>query len=240
MAKNRDTEDKGEREMPEIKEADFCFVIMPFGGWYNQYYEDIFRPAIEEAGLISVRADSLYRPSPIVHDIWSYTKEAKVLLADLSGRNPNVLYELGLAHAIAKPAILVVESIDDVPFDLRSLRILEYDKNAPNWGDVLKHKITQAIKETLKEPLKSIPSAFLEVDESKVSKKVSPQEKEIAEIKQELVLLRHEVRDLSSMRTVEPVVMLNELTGAQWGVVDLKGRILSRGQIEPLEPAGAK
>ena len=194
MAKNRDTEDKSEREIPKTKEADFCFVIMPFGGWYDRYYEDIFRPAIEEAGLESRRADSLYRPSPIVHDIWSYTKEAKVMLADLSGRNPNVLYELGLAHAIAKPAILVVESIEDVPFDLRSLRIINYDKMAPNWGDILKQNITRSIKETLEAPLKSIPSVFLEVDESKVTKRVSPQEKAILEIRQELDLLKQELR----------------------------------------------
>jgi hypothetical protein len=103
MAKNRDTKDKGEQE---TEERDLCFVIMPFGGWYDKYYQEIFQLAIEEAGLKSSRADSLYRSSPIVQDIWSYTKKAKVLLADLSTRNPNVFYELGLAHAIAKPVIL--------------------------------------------------------------------------------------------------------------------------------------
>lgn len=60
-----------------------CFTIMPFGGWFDDYYETIFCPAIESTGLTPKRADDLYRPSTIVHDIWSYTKESKLILADL-------------------------------------------------------------------------------------------------------------------------------------------------------------
>ena len=101
---------------------------MPFGGWLDDYYETIYRPAIIAAGLEPHRADDLYRPSTIVTDIWSYTRRAKLLLADLTGKNPNVFYELGLAHALAKPVILVAEEMDDIPFDLRALRIIVYDK----------------------------------------------------------------------------------------------------------------
>ncbi len=88
-----------------------CFVIMPFGGWLDDYYDEIYVPAIETSGLRAHRADDLFRPSTIVNDIWAYTKKAKLLIADLSGKNPNVFYELGLAHALAKPAILVAESM---------------------------------------------------------------------------------------------------------------------------------
>lgn len=103
--------------------ADQCFVLMPFGGWLDDYYETIYTPAINAAGLEPHRADDLFRPSTIVNDIWAYTKRAKLLLADLSGKNPNVFYELGLAHALAKPVILVAESMEEIPFDLRALRI---------------------------------------------------------------------------------------------------------------------
>lgn len=125
---------------PETKGGDTCFTIMPFGGWFDEYYESIYCPAIEAAGLKPCRADDLYRPSTIVTDIWSYTQSSKLVLADLSGKNPNVFYELGLAHALAKPAILVTEAIDDVPFDLRALRVLEYNKNQPRWGGILQEK----------------------------------------------------------------------------------------------------
>jgi len=174
-------------------EADECFTIMPYGGWFDEYYEQIFLPAITSAGLVPKRADDLYRPSAIVHDIWLYTKRAKLILADLSEKNPNVFYELGLAHAIAKPAILVTQSMEDVPFDLRALRVIEYDKNAPAWGEDLKSKIRTAITEVLASPLQAVLPSFLEVSRSeKIS--VTEQEKEMLGIRQELELLRRETR----------------------------------------------
>src|ERR1041384_2996075 len=91
------------RSSRQSTDRSICFVIMPFGNWSDHYYEEVYVPAIESAGLIARRADDLYRPSAIVNDIWSLTKEARVILADLSGKNPNVFYELGLAHAIARP-----------------------------------------------------------------------------------------------------------------------------------------
>jgi hypothetical protein len=176
------------------KKLGICFTIMPFGGWFNDYYLNIYRPAIEAAGMKPHRADDLYRPSTIVNDIWSYTRQAKIVLADLTGKNPNVFYELGLAHALAKPAILVAESMDDVPFDLRSLRVIEYDKNDPDWGETLKEKIGNAIKEVLEAPLQAVLPAFLEVKPSKERASVSKHEKELLELRQEIESIRADVR----------------------------------------------
>ena len=156
MAKKPTADSKQEQSEDQAQQEDICFTIMPFGGWRDTYYVDVFKPAIEAAGLVPRRADDLYRPGTIINDIWMYTKQARLILADLSSKNPNVLYELGLAHAIAKPAILVTESVDDIPFDLRALRVIEYDKNAPNWGDILKQSITKSIAEVLSAPMKAI------------------------------------------------------------------------------------
>lgn len=176
-------------------QKDSCFVIMPFSGWFEDYYSSIFCPAIEAAGLQPRRADDLYRPSTIVSDIWVCTQKAKLILADLSGKNPNVFYELGLAHALAKPAILVVESMDDVPFDLRALRILEYDKNNPNWGELLREMIEKAIEEVLANPHESVPVAFVEARPPRPTATLTAQDKELLEIRQELDLLREQFRD---------------------------------------------
>lgn len=176
-----------------------CFVVMPFGNWFNQYYEEVYVPAIESAGLMARRADDLYRPSAIVNDIWSLTKDAKVVLADLSGKNPNVFYELGLAHAIAKPAVLVSEAIDDIPFDLRALRVIIYDKNASDWGRVLRSKIEIAITEVLAAPLESVLPTFLKVKESFSEKVVSRSEKELISLKQDLELVKRELQLRNSL-----------------------------------------
>jgi len=119
-------------------------------------------PAIEEAGLQAVRADSIFLPSAIMPDIWRLLSEARVLVADLTGRNPNVFYELGLAHALQKPVILVANNLDDVPFVLRGLRVLSYDKDNEDWGVELQRTIVLSLKETLSDPTRAIPSTFFD------------------------------------------------------------------------------
>ena len=171
-----------------------CFTIMPFGNWLDDYYASIYCPAIVAAGLQPHRADDLFRPSTIVNDIWAYTKKAKVLLADLTGKNANVFYELGLAHALAKPAILIAESMDDIPFDLRALRIIIYDKNAPDWGQILKTKIETSLKEVLTSPIEAVLPAFLDIKSAGAKPTVSADKKDLIEIKQELDLVRRELR----------------------------------------------
>lgn len=178
----------------EPAKQETCFIIMPFGEWFDYYFETIYIPAIESAGLIPRRADDLYRPSAIVHDIWAITQQAKVILADLSGKNPNVFYELGLAHAVAKPAILVTESIDDIPFDLRALRVIVYDKNEPNWGGILREKIETAIKEILASPLEAVLPAFIKVKKSTPKKTVTQAEKELIALKQDMDLVKRELQ----------------------------------------------
>lgn len=84
------TESPAPVAVPEPKK-EVCFVIMPFGGWLDDYYISVYCPAIIAAGLEPHRADDLFRPSTIVNDIWSYPKRSKVLLADLPGKKPKRL-----------------------------------------------------------------------------------------------------------------------------------------------------
>ena len=195
-----------EKQTEETKPK--CFVIMPFGGWFDKYYIEIYIPAIEAAGFEAKRADDLYRPGNIVNDIWTYTKEATVLLADLTNKNPNVFYELGLAHAITKPAVLITASMEDVPFDLRSLRVIDYDKNSPNWGEILQDRITKALLETLKNPKDAIPPTFFEIDKTEKIK-ISAESKELLEIRNEVDLLKREVRSSDIRRRRSPSEDIN-------------------------------
>lgn len=137
-----------------------CFVLMPFREPFNIYYNSIFKPAIKSAQLKAVRADDLFRPSVIVSDLWQMVQDAKVLLAELTTKNANVFYELGLAHAIGKPVVLVSETMDDVPFDLQQLRVLLYDKDDPAWGDKLSQGIKAALEETISSPVDAVPIIF--------------------------------------------------------------------------------
>lgn len=175
------------------KVENICFVIMPYGAYYDNYYINVYKPAIEAAGLISRRADDLYRPSTIIKEIWRCTREAKIILADLTGLNANVFYELGLAHALAKPTILVTNSISDIPFDLRSQRIIEYDTNLPNWGFLLKEKIEMTVSETVTSPISSILPAFMDFSEYELDK-ISISGKDFLELKSYVEKLATELR----------------------------------------------
>jgi hypothetical protein len=139
---------------------DTCFVMMPFGGWYDRYYQEIFVPAIKDAGFEPVRVDELFSTGSVVEQIWEQISKASVLLADLSDKNPNVFYELGLAHAAKKPVVFTASKLEDVPFDLRHLRVIVYEIREPGWAQKLKEHITNYVKNAAKDPAKSIPHPF--------------------------------------------------------------------------------
>lgn len=134
---------------------DACFVMMPFANPVGAYYDAIYKPAIEKAKLKADRADAdLYGTGKIIDQIWKGITSARVLLAELTNRNANVLYELGLAHALHKPVILVCSkaSEEDVPFDLRHVRVIYYDKDDPFWGTKLLEKVAENILSVMQDP----------------------------------------------------------------------------------------
>lgn len=108
-----------------VKSTDSCFVMMPFALPLGNHYSLIYEPAIKKAGLRPVRADDdIFATGKIIDQVWAGINTASVLVAELTTRNPNVFYELGLAHALRKPVVLISSNEEDVPFDVRHIRIL--------------------------------------------------------------------------------------------------------------------
>ncbi len=140
-----------------VQSSDTCFVMMPFADPLGGYYHTIYAPAIKKSGLTPVRADTdIFGTGKIIDQIWTGINKARVLVAELTGRNPNVLYELGLAHALRKPVVLVSSNEPDVPFDVRHVRVIYYDVNDPFWGDKLIAKVAENIVSALKNPKEAI------------------------------------------------------------------------------------
>jgi hypothetical protein len=133
-----------------VKTGDTCFVMQPFASPYGDYYETIFKPAIEKTKLVPVRADAeIFGTGKIMDQVRRGINAAKVLVAELSTRNPNVFYELGLAHALNKPVVLISSNEPDVPFDLQHIRVIYYDVNDPFWGTKLIEKVAENILSAL-------------------------------------------------------------------------------------------
>ena len=115
------------RGTSRIVPSETCFVLMPFKADLDELYARTIKPTIERGGTLRcLRADEIYGPRPIMADIWKSIRQSKLVVAELTGRNPNVFYELGLAHAIQKPVILLSQNFSDVPFDLRHVRVIIY------------------------------------------------------------------------------------------------------------------
>lgn len=118
--------------LEEIKE---CFVIMPISntegyenGHFAKVYNDIIKPAVENAGYKSIRADEVVSSNLIQLDIVDRLISAPLAICDISSRNPNVFYELGLRHAFNKPVVLMKDNITPNAFDISSFRYIEYTK----------------------------------------------------------------------------------------------------------------
>lgn len=101
-------------------------VLMPFAEEMRPVYEDHMKAVARNLGMSIARADDFFTSERIMDEIWTAMVNARIVLADCTGRNANVFYEIGLAHAIGKPTILIAQTGEDVPFDLRHRRYIEY------------------------------------------------------------------------------------------------------------------
>lgn len=102
------------------------FVLMPFAEGLKPVYEDHIRPVAGKVGLSVARADDFFGADSIISDVWNAINKAKLLIADCTNRNPNVFYELGIAHTLGKTVILMAQSKDDIPFDVQHIRTIIY------------------------------------------------------------------------------------------------------------------
>ncbi len=105
------------------------FVIMPFSEPFDTLYRNVILPVSSNAGFDVVRIDEITGPGIILDDIQQQIERAQAVVAEISTQNPNVFYELGYAHALRKPAVLLVrrQEGDKMPFDIRSYRAIFYD-----------------------------------------------------------------------------------------------------------------
>lgn len=117
---------------PNKKYTYDLFVLMPFTDDLKPVYEYLLKKVAKTLNLSVARADDFYSQNSIMqHEIWSAINLASIVVADCTGKNPNVFYEIGIAHTIGKPVILVTQNQDDVPFDLRHIRYIKYELTKP-------------------------------------------------------------------------------------------------------------
>ena len=109
------------------RRAPTAFVAMQFGEPYDTVYRTVIRHEAKKLGFEVVRIDEVNRPGIIFQDIQRKIEDAKVVIAEITAPNQNVYYEVGYAHALNKPTILLAQRGRELPFDIRSYRVIFYD-----------------------------------------------------------------------------------------------------------------
>jgi len=126
-----------------------CFIVMPFSLDWSDAVHQTLSSACKSLAVQPIRGDDMFTPTDILVDIWQSINSADFVIADISGKNPNVLYELGIAHTLAKPVLIISQSANDIPIDLSTRRIIIYGRNEGLWQETLSNKVTKAIQEIL-------------------------------------------------------------------------------------------
>jgi hypothetical protein len=127
---------------------DDLFVVMPFRDDLKPVWEDHIKNVAKSLRLSVVRADDFFTAHAIMSDVWNAIYGARVIIADCTGRNPNVFYEIGIAHTIGKPVVLIAQDSNDVPSDLRQFRYILY-KDTPLEMQQFEQKLAQTLKTEL-------------------------------------------------------------------------------------------
>jgi hypothetical protein len=116
----------------------YVFILMPFGAEWSDDVHAVIERACEAVGkslgirdLRWERADQIATPGRVTDQIFDRIDRADAVIADITGNNPNVMLELGYSYARGKPAVLLNQAVDPVPFDLHDWRQIRYALNTP-------------------------------------------------------------------------------------------------------------
>lgn len=109
------------------KTKPFAFVLMPFDGAFDDVYQIGILDTCNKMGIVAERVDKQLYTEPILERIYRQIRSADLIIADMTGRNANVFYEVGYAHALGKRCSLITKTVDDIPFDLKHHRHIVYD-----------------------------------------------------------------------------------------------------------------
>jgi hypothetical protein len=165
----------GAKDSPERKRAD-------------EIYKFIIAPAVKAADLDPYRADLDISPGPIAPKMLSELLNARIVIADLTGRNPNVFYELGIAHSFARPLISIADSSKSLPFDTKDERIIEIGEYPPSGlsyvqGEHAKESLAECLRIVLAEGYVP-PSPLREVAANRSVDDLAPEDPVAAEMSQ--------------------------------------------------------
>jgi len=110
-------------------------VMMPFSAEFEEVANAI-QDACAEAGLTCARVDDAWQETTVIQDIFSLIYRSEIVIADITGKNPNVLYEVGIAHTLGRDVVPISQTVSELPFDLAHHRVLKYLPNSEGLSEM--------------------------------------------------------------------------------------------------------
>jgi len=185
-----------------MSETKTCFVIAPIGEpdskirkRSDQILEHVIKPALEEFGYTPIRADQISEPGIITSQVIQHIVDDPLVIADLTGRNPNVFYELAIRHALKKPLIQIIETGELIPFDVAGTRTIHVDHHDLDSVAEAKAEIIKQIN-SLEEGVEFHTPISVALDLQILSRSEDPESQSIVEILQAVYDLRSSVSAL--------------------------------------------
>ena len=138
----------------------FCFVLMPFSDEFDDVYQIGIKAVCDEAGAYSERVDEQIFHESILDRLYDQIAKADFIVADMTGRNENVFYEVGYAHALGKRTILLTQKADDIPFDLKHYPHVIYGGKVTDLHKLLEPRVKWCVEN----PASSAVAEKVEID----------------------------------------------------------------------------
>jgi len=171
------------------QEERICFVIAPIGEEgteirrrSDQVLKHIITPAAKDCGYYAVRADTISEPGMITSQVIQHLVDDPLVIADLTGRNPNVFYELAVRHAVRKPCVQIIQMGEPIPFDVSQSRTIQVDHHDLDSAARCKEELVRQIHSVEKDPSDIDTPITVAIDLQSLRQSENPLEKSSAEI----------------------------------------------------------
>jgi hypothetical protein len=140
--------------IPDLPLERFAFVLMPYEDNLTTIYETIVKPVVRSRRLECRRADDYRTNKEVMKEIWNGICQSRVVIAEMTGFNPNVMYELGISHTVGKETIMMTQNLgknQEFPFDMAHIRRIQYQDSSEGYPR-LKEDLSRTLDFVLQQP----------------------------------------------------------------------------------------
>jgi hypothetical protein len=206
--------------MSALPEEKICFVIAPIGEVGSDIrkrsdlvFKHIIEPIVRAQGYKAIRADHISTPGVITSQIIDQVLNAHLVIADLTGQNPNVFYELALRHMVKKPVVQMTKEGESLPFDVSGQRTIHFDYQDLDSVEAAKAELERQVKAVEKDPTQVDSPVSMAINLGALEQRNKPEDTALLQVISLLQEIKAEQREIRSQMptTLGESVSINAL-----------------------------